>query len=122
MYVLFGDYYSLIKKKSFLNNVNDILFSFKNKGKIRLLKEKDITNNLEINNCEDCIVELDQENLVIKKSKNNGYQFKLILTPKMININGINLDMNIDKENLTTSLYEIDCNILGYSKNNFFSK
>ncbi len=26
MYVLLGDYYSLIKKKSFLNNVNDIFF------------------------------------------------------------------------------------------------
>ena len=39
MYVLFGDYYSLIKKQSFLNNVNDILFSFKNKGKIRLKKK-----------------------------------------------------------------------------------
>ena len=38
----------------------------------------------------------------------------------MININGINLDMNIYKENLTTSLYEIDCNILGIPKIMFF--
>ncbi len=67
------------------------------------------------------IVFLNQiKKIFIKKSKTNGYQFKLILAPKMININGINLDMNIYKENLTTSLYEIDCNILGIPKIMFF--
>ena len=120
MYVLLGDYYSLIKKKSFLKNVNDNLFSFKNKGKIRLLKEGELTNDIEMNDCGNCIVELEQENLVIQNSKTNGYQFKLILSPKMININGIDSEISTDGKRFPISMYEIDCNILGYSKNNVF--
>ena len=73
-----------------------------------------------MNDCGDCFVELEQENLVIQQSKTNGYQFKLILSPKMININGIDSEISTDGKRFPISMYEIDCNILGYSKNNGF--
>ena len=115
MYVLLGDYYSLVQKKSFLYNENNIIYSYKNKGKVRIIKENDITNS-EINDCMECLVELNQENLVINKSKDNLFHFKLMLNPKIININETNYEIKHEKGSPLT-VYEIDCSGLGYSKN-----
>ena len=113
-YVLFGDYYSLVKRKSFLYNENNILYSFKNKGKVRIIKEREITNDLEPKDCEECLVELEQNNVTIKSSEKNGIQFKIILTPRMMNNDGKDISINSDFPSFS---YEIDCNIYGLSKN-----
>ena len=115
MYVLLGDYYSLVQKKSFLYNENNILYSYKNKGKVRIIKENE-TMNPENNDCMECLVELNQDNLVINKSKDNLFQFKLMLNPKIININETNYEIKHEKGSPLT-VYEIDCSGLGYSKN-----
>ena len=104
MHILFGDYYSLVKRKNFLYNENNIIYSFKNQGKVRVLKEDEITENLEPKDCEDCIVELNQEDVIIKKNETGKIQFKIIITPKINN--------NIDKSIIS---YEIDCT--GFSRN-----
>ena len=104
IYILFGDYYSLVKRKNFLYNENNIIYSFKNQGKVRVLKEDEITENLEPKDCEDCIVELNQEDVIIKKNETGKIQFKIIITPKINN--------NIDKSIIS---YEIDCT--GFSRN-----
>ena len=113
-HVLFGDYYSLVKRKSFLYNENNILYSFKNKGKVRIIKESEITNDLEPKDCEECLVELEQNNVTIKSSEKNGIQFKIILTPRMINNDGKDISINSDFPSFS---YEIDCNGYGLSKN-----
>ena len=104
IYILFGDYYSLVKRKNFLYNENNIIYSFKNQGKVRVLKEDEITENLEPKDCEDCIVELNQEDVIIKKNETGKIQFKIIITPKINN--------NIEKSIIS---YEIDCT--GFSRN-----
>ena len=104
MHILFGDYYSLVKRKNFLYNENNIIYSFKNQGKVRVLKEDEITENLEPKDCEDCIVELNQEDVIIKKNETGKIQFKIIITPKINN--------NIEKSIIS---YEIDCT--GFSRN-----
>ena len=63
IYILFGDYYSLVKRKNFLYNENNIIYSFKNKGKVRIVKERDLSINLDEKDCENCIVELEQNNI-----------------------------------------------------------
>ena len=93
IYILFRDYYSLVKRNNFLYNENNVIYSFKNKGKVRIVKERDLSINLDEKDCEDCIVELEQNNVVLKKSS-KGFQFKLILNPKRININGNELEIN----------------------------
>ena len=113
-HVLFGDYYSLVKRKSFLYNENNILYSFKNKGKVRIIRESDIINDLEPKDCEECLVELEQNNVTIKSSGKNGIQFKIILTPRMINNDGKDISINSDFPSFS---YEIDCNGYGISKN-----
>lgn len=90
IHILFGDYYSIVKKKTFLYNENNILYSFQNKGKVRIIKERDITNDLDPNNCADCLVELNQNKIELKNSDKKGIQFKIILTPHKINIDGKN--------------------------------
>ena len=115
MYILLGDYYSLVQRKSFLYNENNIIYSYKNKGKVRIIKENEIMNP-ENNECMECLVELNQENLVIKKSKDNTFHFKLMLYPRMININNTNLEIKNEK-GFPLQTYEIDCNLFGYSTN-----
>ena len=115
MYVLLGDYYSLVQRKSFLYNENNLIYSYKNKGKVRIIKENEIMN-FENKDCMECLVELNQENLVIKKSKDNSIQFKIMLHPKIININNTDLEIKNEK-GFPLQIYEIDCNGFGYSKN-----
>ena len=118
MHILFGDYYSLIKNNyKFLYNENNIIYSFQNKGKVRILKENEITEDLNIENCKDCIVELNQDDVVVKKSKSGIFSFKIILTPKKINIDGNDFDINSGKNGLPIISYEIDCSSFGFSKN-----
>ena len=112
-HVLFGNY-SLVKRKSFLYNENNILYSFKNKGKVRIIKESEITNDLEPKDCEECLVELEQNNVTIQSSEKNGIQFKIILTPRMMKYDGKDISINSDFPSFS---YEIDCNIYGLSKN-----
>ena len=105
VHVLFGDYYSLIKRKyNFLYNENNIIYSFQNKGKVRILKENEITEDLNIENCKDCIVELNQDNVILKKSENGIQYFKIVLTPKKINIDGNDFDINSGKNGLPVIL------------------
>ena len=118
IYILFGDYYSLVKRKNFLYNENNI-YSFKNKGKVRIVKERDLSINLNEKDYEDCIVELEQNNVVLKKSS-KGFQFKLILSPKRININGNELEINSFVKGLPVSIYEIDSYAFGFSKDEVY--
>ena len=118
VHVLFGDYYSLIKRKyNFLYNENNIIYSFQNKGKVRILKENEINEDLNIENCKDCIVELNQDNVILKKSENGIQYFKIVFTPKKINIDGNDFDINSGKNGLPVFSYEIDCRSFGFSKN-----
>ena len=119
IYILFGDYYSLVKRKNFLYNENNIIYSFKNKGKVRIVKERDLSINLDEKDCEDCIVELEQNNVVLKKSS-KGFQFKLILSPKRININGNEFEINSFVQGLPVSIYEIDSYAFGFSKDEVY--
>ena len=118
LYVLLGDYYSLIKRNdNFLYNENNIIYSFQNKGKVRILKENEITEDLNIENCKYCVVELNQNDVVVQKTKSGSFFFKIFLTPKKINIDGNDFDINSGKDGLPTTSYEIDCNSFGFSKN-----
>ena len=63
IYILFGDYCSLVKRNNFLYNENNVIYSFKNKGKVRIVKERDLSINLDEKDCENCIVELEQNNI-----------------------------------------------------------
>jgi len=113
MHILFGDYYSLIRRKNFLYNENNILYSFKNIGKVRVIKEREITESMEPNNCENCVVELEQNDVIIKKNELGSLQFKIIITPKI---------MNKDEKGWPILSYEIDCNGTGFSKNYVYPK
>ena len=114
MHILFGDYYSLIKrKKNFLYNENNIIYSFKNIGKVRIIKENEITENMEPKNCENCVVELEQNALLIKKNELGNIQFKIIITPNI---------MNKDEKGRPILFYEIDCYGYGFSKNYVYPK
>ncbi len=118
VYVELGDYYSLIKRNdNFLYNKNKIFYSFQNIGKVRIVQENEITEDLNIENCKDCIVELNQDDVVVQKTKSGSFFFKIFLTPKKINIDGNDFDINSGKDGLPTSSYEIDCNSFGFSKN-----
>ena len=108
IHILFGDYYSLIKRKTFLYNENNILYSFKNIGKVRVIKEKEVTENMEPKDCENCVVELEQNDVIVKKNELGNIQFKIIITPKI---------MNKDEKGSPILSYEIDCNGFGFSKN-----
>ena len=113
MHILFGDYYSLIRRKNFLYNENNILYSFKNIGKVRVIKEREITESMEPKNCENCVVELEQNDVIIKKNELGNLQFKIIITPKI---------MNKDEKGWPILSYEIDCNGTGFSKNYVYQK
>ena len=108
-HVLFGDYYSLVKRTNFLYNENNIIYSFKNQGKVRVLKEDEISEDLEPKDCKDCIVQLNQEDVYIKKTNSGKIQFKIIITPKINN-----------QINNTILSYEIDCT--GFSRNYIYQK
>ena len=81
---------------------------------MRIIRESDIINDLEPKDCEECLVELEQNNVTIKSSGKNGIQFKIILTPRMINNDGKDISINSDFPSFS---YEIDCNGYGISKN-----
>ena len=59
------------------------LYSFKNIGKDRVIKEREITESMEPNNCENCVVQLEQNDVIIKKNELGNLQFKIIITPKI---------------------------------------
>ena len=89
------------------------LYSFKNIGKDRVIKEREITESMEPNNCENCVVELEQNDVIIKKNELGSLQFKIIITPKI---------MNKDEKSGPILSYEIDCNGIGFSKNYVYPK
>ena len=119
IYILFGDYCSLVKRNNFLYNENNVIYSFKNKGKVRIVKERDLSINLDEKDCENCIEELEQNNVVLKKSS-KGFQFKLILSPKRMNINGNEFEINSFVKGLPVSIYEIDSYAFGFSKDEVY--
>ena len=75
---------------------------------MRILKEKEIPEDLEPKDCQECIVELNQKSVNIKKTESGKIQVKIIITPKTKN-----------EDNLLIS-YEIDCT--GFSRNNIYLK
>ncbi len=89
------------------------LYSFKNIGKDRVIKEREITESMETNNCENCVVQLEQNDVIIKKNELGNLQFKIIITPKI---------MNKDAKGWPILSYEIDCNGIGFSKNYVYPK
>lgn len=118
IHISYGDYYSLVKRNKFLQSK----YTYINKGKIRLIKERDLTNDIEPENCENCIIKLEQNNITFKKSKFKGIHFKIIMIPKIININGTDIKINSGKNGEPISIYEIDCNVFGFSQHMLYKK
>ena len=77
IYLRYGDYYSIIHHNNFLNNNTE--FSIKNK--IKRINEYNLNEDLFPENCEGCLVKLNENCLKVI----GPFKFSLFLTPGYIN-------------------------------------
>ena len=120
IYIKYGDYYSLIHQKHFLRNITEENYIIKKNGIINLY-ENDINEDLNIENCKNCMIKLKQNNLN-KNSKNQFPKFKIFLHPKILITPNYEINLNNNK-NLSKYI-EVDCYAIGFSinelSNNYF--
>lgn len=119
IFISYGDYYSLITRKNFLNE-NNLTFSFKNEG-IQYFKEDDFELHKKINNCKHCIIELYRNKIEYDPNRMNRFKLyfypKKILTPEGI----INFENNRDENGYEyKTFFEVDCLSIGFSKNRLY--
>lgn len=110
--ILFSDYYSLINKINIFNENKTL-------SNIRIIKEKNLKNDSKLENCEDCMIELEQKEIIAKNSK-SGIKFKIFLVPKFVKFDKKNLKENSDKNGNLVYTYTIDCIGLRFSKNIYY--
>ena len=94
-YISFGDYYSIFKKQNFLNNQYEVVQT----KKLRFVNDTSVAN-LNMTECENCIVKIKKQNV---KSKEDKMHFSIFYPGES---NGTSF-----------AFYEVDCMVVGYSKN-----